>query len=47
MSEITRVPLQPVAKGSLAKVWLGVIVAVLVGIGLAWRRARCTSAKCA
>ena len=36
MSEITRVPLQPVAKGSLAKVWLGVIVAVLVGIALAW-----------
>ena len=36
MSEITRVPLQPVAKGSLAKVWLGVIVAVLVGIGVAW-----------
>ncbi len=36
MSEITRVPLQPVAKGSLTKVWLGVIVAVLVGIGLAW-----------
>lgn len=36
MSEITRVPLQPVAKGSLAKVWLGVIVAVLLGIGVAW-----------
>lgn len=36
MSEITRVPLQPVAKGSLTKVWLGVIVAVLVGSGVAY-----------
>jgi FKBP-type peptidyl-prolyl cis-trans isomerase FkpA len=46
MSEITRVPLQPVAKGSLAKVWLGVIVAVLVGIGLAWAARPVHSAKC-
>ncbi len=36
MSEITRVPLQPVAKGSLTKIWLGVIVAVLVGSGVAY-----------
>lgn len=36
MAEITRVPLQPVAKGSLAKIWIGVIVAVLLGAGLAW-----------
>ncbi|MCW1383965.1 FKBP-type peptidyl-prolyl cis-trans isomerase [Novosphingobium sp. KCTC 2891] len=36
MSEITRVPLQPVAKGSLSKIWLGVIVAVLLGAGVAW-----------
>jgi len=36
MTEITRVPLQPIAKGSLAKLWLGVVVAVLLGAGLAW-----------
>ena len=36
MTEITRVPLQPIAKGSLTKLWLGVIVAILIGGGLAW-----------
>ena len=36
MTEITRVPLQPVAKGSLTKLWIGVILAILVGAGLAW-----------
>ncbi|WDA41608.1 FKBP-type peptidyl-prolyl cis-trans isomerase [Erythrobacter sp. BLCC-B19] len=36
MTEITRVPIQPVAKGSLTKLWIGVILAVLVGAGLAW-----------
>ena len=36
MTEITRVPLQPIAKGSLTKLWLGVIVAVLLAGGLAW-----------
>ncbi len=36
MSEITRVPLQPVAKGSIAKIWLGVILALLVGSGVAY-----------
>ena len=36
MTEITRVPLQPIAKGSLTKLWLGVIVAVLAGAALAW-----------
>ena len=36
MAEITRVPLQPVAKGSLTKIWLGVIIAVLLGAGLAF-----------
>jgi len=35
MTEITRVPIQPVAKGSLTKLWLGVIIAVLIGAGLA------------
>jgi FKBP-type peptidyl-prolyl cis-trans isomerase FkpA len=36
MTEITRVPLRPIAKGSLTKLWLGVIVALLVAAGLAW-----------
>ena len=36
MSEITRVPLQPVTKGSLTKIWLGVIVALLIGGTTAW-----------
>ncbi len=36
MTEVTRVPIQPIAKGSLTKLWLGVIVAVLLGGGLAW-----------
>lgn len=36
MVEVTRVPLQPIAKGSLVKVWLGILVAVLLAAGLAW-----------
>ncbi|MEE4199807.1 FKBP-type peptidyl-prolyl cis-trans isomerase [Erythrobacter sp.] len=36
MTEVTRVPLQPVAKGSLTKIWLGVVIAVLLGAGLAF-----------
>jgi FKBP-type peptidyl-prolyl cis-trans isomerase FkpA len=36
MTEITRVPIKPVANGSLTKLWIGVILAVLVGAGLAW-----------
>lgn len=36
MTEVTRVPLQPIAKGSLTKLWLGVIVAVLIGAGVAF-----------
>jgi FKBP-type peptidyl-prolyl cis-trans isomerase FkpA len=36
MTEITRVPIKPIAKGSLTKLWIGVILAVLVGGGLAW-----------
>ena len=39
MAEITRVPLQPIAKGSLTKLWLGVIFAILVGLGIAWSAA--------
>lgn len=36
MTEITRVPIKPVASGSLTKLWIGAILAVLVGAGLAW-----------
>ena len=36
MTEITRVPLRPIAKGSLAKLWIGVIVAVALAVLLAW-----------
>ena len=36
MAEVTRVPLQPIEKGSLTKLWLGVIVAILIGAGIAW-----------
>ncbi|MGE3691298.1 MAG: FKBP-type peptidyl-prolyl cis-trans isomerase [Novosphingobium sp.] len=36
MTEITRVPLQPIAKGSLAKLWLGVLAAMLAAGGIAW-----------
>ncbi|WOE75996.1 FKBP-type peptidyl-prolyl cis-trans isomerase [Alterisphingorhabdus coralli] len=33
---VTRVPLQPIAKGSLTKLWVGVIIVLLLGAGLAW-----------
>lgn len=36
MTEITRVPLHPIAKGSLTKLWLGVIAAVVLALGVAW-----------
>jgi FKBP-type peptidyl-prolyl cis-trans isomerase FkpA len=36
MSEITAVPLRPIAKGSLSKLWLGVAAAALAGMGLAY-----------
>ena len=39
MTEITRVPLQPISKGSLTKLWIGVILAVLLGAGLAFAAA--------
>lgn len=35
MTEITRVPLQPIAKGSLSKLWLGIAAAVAVAGGVA------------
>ncbi len=36
MTEITRVPLQPVAKGVLTKLWLGVLAVALAATGLVW-----------
>lgn len=36
MSEVTRVPLQPIAKGSLTKLWLGVLAAIAVAAALVW-----------
>jgi len=36
MTEITRVPLQPIAKGAVAKLWLGVAAVALAAGGLAW-----------
>ena len=36
MTEITRVPLQPIAKGALTKLWLGLAALVLLGGGVAW-----------
>lgn len=36
MTEITAVPIKPVAKGSLTKLWVGVALAIAVGAGLAW-----------
>ncbi|APE27094.1 FKBP-type peptidyl-prolyl cis-trans isomerase [Aurantiacibacter gangjinensis] len=36
MAEVTRVPLQPIAKGSLAKLWLGVLAAVVLAALIAW-----------
>lgn len=36
MTEITRVPLQPIAKGSLTKLWVGIAAAALAAGGIAW-----------
>ena len=36
MTEITRVPLQPIAKGALTKLWLGIAAAMLAAAGIAW-----------
>jgi FKBP-type peptidyl-prolyl cis-trans isomerase FkpA len=36
MTEITRVPLQPIAKGALTKLWIGVIAAVALGGAVAY-----------
>ena len=36
MTEITRVPLQPIAKGALTKLWIGVAAVALAAGGVAW-----------
>ena len=37
MTEITRVPLLPIAKGSLLKIWLGVALVIAAGVALSWK----------
>ena len=36
MSSVTAVPLQPLKKGSMLRLWIGLLVVVLLGVGLAW-----------
>jgi len=36
MTEITRVPLPPIAKGALPKLWVGIAAVALVAGGIAW-----------
>ena len=36
MSEVTAVPLQPLKRGSLLKLWLGIALLVVAGLLLAW-----------
>jgi FKBP-type peptidyl-prolyl cis-trans isomerase FkpA len=36
MTEITRVPLQPIAKGSILRIWIGIALALVVALGLAF-----------
>ncbi len=36
MAEVTRVPLQPIAKGSIVKLWLGILVVIALAAGLAY-----------
>ena len=33
---VTAVPLRPLGKGALVKLWIGLLVVVLLGVGLAW-----------
>jgi FKBP-type peptidyl-prolyl cis-trans isomerase FkpA len=40
MAEVTRVPLQPIEKGSLMKFWLGVIVGAALASAVAWFTSR-------
>lgn len=36
MSEVTAVPLLPIKKGSLVKLWIGIALAAAVGVAAAW-----------
>jgi FKBP-type peptidyl-prolyl cis-trans isomerase FkpA len=36
MTEVTAVPLRPIAKGSMVKLWLGLLLLCLAGAALAW-----------
>jgi len=36
MTEVTAVPIRPIAKGSMVKLWLGLILLCAAGAGLAW-----------
>lgn len=36
MAEVTRVPIQPIAKGSVLKLWLGLLLVVVLAGGLAY-----------
>ena len=36
MSEVTAVPIQPLKRGSVARLWFGIVLLVLAGLLLAW-----------
>jgi FKBP-type peptidyl-prolyl cis-trans isomerase len=36
MSEVTAVPLRPIAKGSLVKLWTGIAIVIAAGVGAAY-----------
>lgn len=36
MVEVTRVPLQPIGRGSLPKLWIGIVLVLLIAAGAAW-----------
>jgi len=36
MSAVTAVPIRPLAKGSVLKLWIGILILCLAGAGLAW-----------
>ncbi|MBO9574717.1 MAG: FKBP-type peptidyl-prolyl cis-trans isomerase [Sphingobium sp.] len=40
MSSVTAVPLQPIQKGALSRLWLAIIVVVLLAVLLAWNGTR-------
>lgn len=36
MSSVTAVPLQPLPRGTVLKLWLGILLVILLAVGLAW-----------